>query len=64
MPHDLQQVSVAVDWTTLGAFRVLEACLIVEGHGVPFYSIIVHKDELKHRQTLVELTMWYTLMAQ
>ena len=63
MTHDLQQVCVAVDWTALGAFRVLEACLIVEGRGVPFYSIIVHKDELKHRQTLVELTMWYALIA-
>jgi hypothetical protein len=63
MTQELQQVSIAVDWTALGAFRVLEACLIVEGRGVPFYSIIVHKDELKHRQTLVELTMWYALIA-
>jgi hypothetical protein len=63
MTHDLQQVCVAVDWTALGAFRVLEACLIVEGRGVPFYSIVVHKDDLKHRQTLVELTMWYALIA-
>jgi hypothetical protein len=54
---------VAVDWTALGAFRALEACLIVEGRGIPFYSLLVHKDELKHRQTLVELTMWYALIA-
>jgi hypothetical protein len=27
------------------------------------YSIFVHKDDLKHRQTLVELTMWYALIA-
>src|SRR5215831_12512137 len=54
MTHDLQQVCVAVDWTALGAFRVLEACLIVEGRGIPFYSLFVHKDELKHRQTLAE----------
>ena len=63
MTQNLQQVSIAVDWTALGAFRVLEACLIVEGRGVPFYSICVHKEELKHRQTLVELTMWYALIA-
>jgi hypothetical protein len=63
MTQDLQQVGIAVDWTALGAFRVLEACLIVEGRGVPFYSICVHKEELKHRQTLVELTMWYALIA-
>jgi hypothetical protein len=56
-------VGIAVDWTALGAFRVLESCLIVEGRGVPFYSICVHKEELKHRQTLVELTMWYALIA-
>jgi len=63
MTQNLQQVGIAVDWTALGAFRVLETCLIVEGRGVPFYSICVHKEELKHRQTLVELTMWYALIA-
>ena len=63
MTQDLQQVCVAVAWTALGAFRALEAWLIVEGRGIPFYSIFVHKDELKHRQTLVELTMWYALIA-
>jgi hypothetical protein len=63
MTQELTQVCVAVDWTALGAFRVLEACLVVEGRGIPFYSIFVHKDDLKHRQTLVELTMWYALIA-
>jgi hypothetical protein len=64
MTQNLQQVGIAVDWTALGAFRVLAACLIVEGRGVPLYSICVHKEELKHRQTLVELTMWYALIAR
>ena len=63
MTQNLQQVGIAVDWPALGAFRVLEACLIVEGRGVPLYSICVPKEELKHRQTLVELTMWYALIA-
>ena len=63
MTQAQRQVGIAVDWTALGAFRVLEACLIVEGRGMPFYSIVVHKEELKHRQTLVELTMWYALIA-
>jgi hypothetical protein len=63
MTQELTQVYLAVDWTALGAFRVLEACLIVEGCGIPVYSIFVHKDDLKHRQTLVELTMWYALIA-
>ncbi len=57
MTQGQQQGGLAVDWTALGAFRVLEACLIVQGRGIPFYSIVVHTDELKHRQTLVELTM-------
>src|SRR5215468_9306021 len=63
LTQDRTQVCLAVDWTALGAFRVLEACLIVQGRGIPLYSIFVHKDELKHRQTLVELTMWYALIA-
>src|SRR5215831_17252530 len=63
MTQELTQVHLAVDWTALGAFRVLEACLIVEGRGIPVYSIFLHKDDLKHRQTLVELTMWYALIA-
>ena len=36
--QELPQVCLAVDWTALGAFRVLEACLIVEGRGIPLYS--------------------------
>ena len=52
-----------MDGTALGAFRVLEACLIVQGRVIPWYSLFVHKDDLKHRQTLVELTLWYALIA-
>jgi hypothetical protein len=63
LTQDLTQVCLAVDWTALGTFRVLEACLIVQGRGIPLYSIFVHKDDLKQRQTLVELTMWYALIA-
>jgi len=58
LTQDLTQVCLAVDWTALGAFRVLEACLIVQGRGIPWYSIFVHQDARKHRQTLVEFTMW------
>jgi hypothetical protein len=54
LTQDLTQVCLAVDWTALGAFRVLEACLIVQGRGIPLSSIFVHKDDLQHRQTLVE----------
>ena len=38
LTQELPQVCLAVDWTALGAFRVLEACLIVEGRGIPLYS--------------------------
>jgi hypothetical protein len=57
LTQDLTQVCLAVAGTALGAFRVLEACLIVQGRGIPLYSLVVHKDELKHRQTLVEFTL-------
>src|SRR5262245_65552088 len=64
LTQDLTQVCLAVDGTALGAFRVLEACLIVQGRGIPWYSLFVHKDDLKHRQTLVALNMWYAYMAK
>jgi len=54
LTQDLTQVCLAVAGTALGAFRVLEACLIVQGRGLPWYSIFVHKDERKQRHTLVE----------
>lgn len=63
MSQGLRQVFISVDWTDVGYFKVLEACLIVQGRGIPFYSLFVHKDELKDRQTSLELTMWYALMA-
>jgi len=56
-------VGSAVAWTARGAFRGLEAWLIVEGRGVPLDRIWVHKEALQHRQTLGELTRWYALIA-
>jgi hypothetical protein len=35
MTQALTQGCLAVDWTALGAFRGLEACLGVEGRGMP-----------------------------
>lgn len=63
MTKNLPQVCLSVDWTAVGAFKVLEACLVVQGRGIPFYSLFVHKDELQERQTSLELTMWYALIA-
>lgn len=47
----------------MGYFKVLEACLQVDGRGIPFYSLPLHQDELKGRQTTIELTIWYALIA-
>lgn len=63
MTQALARVVIAVDWTQVGRFRVLEASLVVQGRGIPFYSLAVHQEELKGRQTTLELTMWYALMA-
>lgn len=59
----LKQVVVAVDWTQVGDFKLLEACVVVDGRGIPVYSLAVHVEELKRRQTTVELTLWYALIA-
>ena len=57
-PHALPQVPLAVAWTALGACRGLEACLIVEGRGLPVASILVHNDAVTHRHTRGEWTRW------
>jgi hypothetical protein len=63
MTQDLTQVFLSVDWTAVGDFRVLEACLVAQGRGIPVYRLFVHKEDLKGRQTTIELTMWYALIA-
>lgn len=63
MSKELREVLIVVDWTQVGYFKVLEACLVVEGRGIPFYGIFVHEEELRGRQTTIELTMWYALIA-
>jgi hypothetical protein len=60
---DLQRVLIAVDWTDLGSYKVLEASLVVERRAIPFYCLVVHKEELKNRQTTLEMTLWYGLSA-
>jgi hypothetical protein len=59
----LSRVLIAVDWTDDGQYKVLEASLVMEGRAVPLYCRAVHKDEYAGRQTTLELTMWYALMA-
>lgn len=58
-----QAVLIAVDWTHLGDFMILEASLVVEGRGVPFFSLSVPQGEIKGRQRTLELSMDYALAA-
>src|SRR5512134_4132337 len=58
-----QAVLIAVDWTHLGEFMLLEASLVVDGRGIPLFSLSVPKGEIKGRQRTLELTMEYALAA-
>jgi hypothetical protein len=61
--QELSPVLLAVDWTDDGVYKVLEASLVIEGRAVPLYCLAVHKDEYRGRQTSLELTLWYGLIA-
>lgn len=61
--QSLSRVLLAVDWTDDGVYKVLEASLVIEGRAIPLYCLAVHKDEYRGRQTTLELTMWYGLIA-
>ena len=63
LSQGLNQVLIAVDWTQVGDFMVLEATLVVAGRGIPFFSLSVPKSELKGRQRTLELSMEYALAA-
>lgn len=63
MTQNLKEVLIAVDWTDVGDFKVLEASLLVAGRGIAFYSLAVHRHELVGRQTTLERTMCYALCA-
>ena len=63
LTQGLQQVLIAVDWTQVGDFMVLEARLVVAGRGIPFFSLAVPKGEIKGRQRALELSMEYALAA-
>jgi hypothetical protein len=58
-----KEVLIAVDWTYVGDFMILEASLVVEGRGIPFFSLSVPKGEIKGRQRTLELSMEYALAA-
>jgi hypothetical protein len=56
-------VLIAVDWTQVGDFMILEATRVVAGRGIPFFSLAVPKGELKGCQRALELSMDYALAA-
>jgi hypothetical protein len=59
----LKRVLIAVDWTQVGDFMILEATLVVAGRGIPFFSLSVPKGEIKGRQRALEMSMEYALAA-
>lgn len=63
LTEGLEEVLIAVDWTHVGDFMILEASLVVTGRGIPFFSLAVPKNEIKGRQRSLELSMEYALAA-
>ena len=63
LTQGLKAVLIAVDWTQVGDFMILEASLVVGGRGIPFFSLSVPKSEIKGRQRALELSMEYALAA-
>jgi hypothetical protein len=63
LTEGLEEVLIAVDWTHVGDFMILEASVVVAGRGLPFFSLSVPKSEIKGRQRALELSMDYALAA-
>src|SRR5512134_719896 len=63
LTEGLEEVLIAVEWTHIGDFMILEATLVVEGRGLPFFSLSVPRSEIKGRQRTLELSMDYALAA-
>jgi hypothetical protein len=47
LTQGLKRVLIAVDWTQVGDFMILEATFVVAGRGIPFLSLSVPKSEIK-----------------
>ena len=63
LTEGLKEVLIAVDWTHVGDFMILEASLVVDGRGIPFFSLSVPRSEMKGRQRTLELSRDYALAA-
>jgi hypothetical protein len=60
LTQGLKRVLIAVDWTQVGDFMILEATLVVAGRGIPFlYPFTgVEKAACKTKPDLVVLDQW------
>src|ERR671917_1228837 len=47
LTQGLKGVLIAVDWTQVGDFMILEATLVVAGRGIPFFSLSSPKGRLR-----------------
>ena len=63
LTQGLKRVLMAVDWTQVGDFMILEAPLVVAGRGIAFFRLSVLKRESKGRQRALERSMEYALAA-
>lgn len=63
LTENLAVVIVAVDWTKVGPYMMLEACLVVDGRGIPFYGKAILREDLKGMQRCMEMSMEYALAA-
>ncbi len=63
LTEGLSRVVIAVDWTQVGHYLMLEASLVVEGRAIGFYGRSVLKEELQGRQRSMEQSMEYALEA-
>jgi hypothetical protein len=63
LTEGLNEVLIAIDWTHVGDFMILEASLVVAGRGIPFFSLSVPRSEIKGRQRTLERSMDYALAA-
>ena len=61
LTQNLSHVLIAVDWTQVGRYWVLEASIVVEGRAIGFDCRSVVKAELQGRQRVLEQSMEYAL---
>jgi hypothetical protein len=46
LTQGLKVMLIAVDWTQVGDFMILEASLVVEGRGIPVFSLVALRNTI------------------